>query len=313
MMKQATPLSLFGNRQAAMASPVDILTQINLDDLISSFGWNSTRPPAAILRRIFTGPARKFANQMLEYDDLVGEMGLRRASSKILQKYYIKDLCVQGEENIPVHGPVLFLSNHPGMTDTLTLFAAIPQTNLRIIALDRPFLVSLPNMSQHLVYISEDSARRMRAVRQFASHLRSGGAVLTFPAGQIEPDPDVHTGAGESLSRWTDSSSVFMRFVPELQIVPVLVSGVIWERTARHWLTRFKQNREDREKLAASLQLLAMVVQGARPTTVNIHFGKPITCQEVDPLDSSCIHEKLMERMYYLLEQEAMRKEASYK
>lgn len=152
----------------------------------------------------------------------------------------------------------------------------------------------------------------MRAVRQITSHLRTGGSALTFPAGKIEPDPDVHTGAVNALKDWMHSSGIFMRFVPDLQIVPVLVSGVIWKRAARHWLTRFKRSREDREKLAASLQLLAMVVRDARPTKVHVSFGEPITRSEVDPLNPACIHAKLMERMHLLLEQESKEKGTSH-
>ena len=301
MMKQATLLSPFGNQQASMTSSIEDLTQINLDDLVSSFGWESTRLRAALLRRIFSRPSRKFAGQMVAYDDLVGQMGLHQASCETLQKYYIKDLRIHGLENIPADGPVLFLSNHPGMADTISLFAAIPRDDLRIIAIHRPFLASLPNISKNLSYISDDAGERMRAVRQISSHLRAGGTALTFPAGKIEPDPDVHTGALDSLENWTDSSGIFMRFAPDLQIVPVLVSGVIWERTARHWLTRIKHSRQEREKLAASLQLLAMVVQNARPTAVHVWFGKPITRAEVDSKDLAGVHKTLMERMRCLL------------
>jgi hypothetical protein len=169
----------------------------------------------------------------------------------------------------------------------------------------------LPNISQHLSYINDEPSDRMGAVRQIVAHLRSGGAALTFPSGKIEPDPDVHPGAEDSLKNWTTSSGVFMRFAPDLQIVPTLVSGVIWERTAHHWLTRLKHTREDREKLAAALQLLAMIVREARPTTVNVWFGKPITRQEVDPRDTSCVHETLLERMRCLLEQESKSRGAS--
>jgi acyltransferase-like protein len=294
-----------------MDSQLDTLTRINLDDLISSIGWQDHSVPAAFVRWLFVRPARKFAGQMLEYDTLVGKLGLHKASCDILHRYYIKGLRVQGQENIPSSGPVLFLSNHPGMADTVSLFAAIPRSDLRIIAIHRPFLVSLPNVSAHLSYIGDEPSERMRAVRQVASHLRAGGAALTFPAGKIEPDPEVHTGALESLKDWTDSSGIFLRFVPSLKIVPVLVSGVIWERTARHWLTRLKRDQEDQEKLAASMQLLAMVVRDARPTTVDIRFGKPITQNESDPLDLSCVHQKLMERMCCLLEQKSTEKGAS--
>jgi len=301
-MKQVTPLPLFGSQQASLTSPIDVLTRINLDDLVSSFGWENAPLPAAIIRKLFARPARKFARQMVEYDDLIEQLGLHEASRKTLQRLYINDLRVHGRELIPTNGPVLFLSNHPGLTDTISLFATIQRDDLRIIALHRPFLTSLPNISRHLFYISDDPGDRVRAVRKVSAHLRSGGAALTFPAGEIEPDPDVHTGALDSLNNWTDSSSVFMRFAPDLQIVPVLVSGVIWERTSRHWLTRFKKTREDREKLATSLQLLAMVVRDARPTTVNVQFAKPINRMEVDPADSHSIHEKLMERMRCLIE-----------
>ncbi len=108
-----------------------------------------------------------------------------------------------------------------------------------------------------------------------------------------------------SLKGWTNSSGIFMRLAPGLQIVPVLVSGVIWEKTAHHWLTRFKRNREEQEKLAAALQLLAMVARDARPTTVKIRFAKPINQNEIELLDPHCLHEKLMERMRCLIAQES--------
>ena len=301
-MKQVTPLPIFGSQQASLLSPVEVLTRTNLDDLVSSFGWENAPLPAAILRRVFTRPARKFARQMVTYDDLVGQEGLHEASQVTLKNLYINSLRVHGSENIPAGGPVLFLSNHPGMADTISLFATIDRDDLRIIAMHRPFLTSLPNISRHLFYINDDPTERMKAVRQVSAHLRSGGAVLTFPAGEIEPDPDVHTGALDALKDWTESSAVFMRFAPNLQIVPVLVSGVIWERTSRHFLTRFKKSREDREKLAASLQLLAMVVRDERPTAVQVQFAKPISRAEVDPSDSKHIHEILMERMRCLIQ-----------
>lgn len=285
-----------------MPSQLATLTQINLDDLVSSFGWQEQPVLAAILRALFSRPARKFAQQMVEYDNLVGEVGINNASCRFLEKNYISDLRVDGHEHIPASGPILVLSNHPGLTDTVSLFAAIDRADLRIIALHRPFLESMIHTSRHLSYVSENASERMRAVRQVATHLRAGGAALTFPAGKIEPDPNVHPGAQESLQEWTNSAGIFLRFAPETKIIPVLVSGVIWERTSQHWLTRLKQTREDREKLATALQLLAMVTRGARPTTVQVQFAKPITIDEVDPLDADCIHEKLMERMYCLIE-----------
>jgi 1-acyl-sn-glycerol-3-phosphate acyltransferase len=291
------------NRQILdMAATINTLTHINLDDLVSSFGWHDQPLLAAVLRRLFIKPARQFAQQVVQYDDLVGQVGLAEASCRFLQTHYIRDLRVHGREHIPASGPILVLSNHPGLTDTVCLFTAINRPDLRIIAQHRPFLAALVNVTRDLFYISDDAAERMRAVRQVSAHLRVGGAALTFPAGRIEPDMDVHPGALDSLKDWTDSSGVFLRFAPQTKIVPAIVSGVVWERTARHWLTRLKRTRAEREKLATALQLLAMVVRNARPTTVHVRFGKPISVEEVGSTNPACVHQVLMERMRSLIE-----------
>ena len=50
------------------------LTAVNLHDLVDSFGWAGRPMLSALLRALFCGPARKFARQMLAFDELVGEL-----------------------------------------------------------------------------------------------------------------------------------------------------------------------------------------------------------------------------------------------
>jgi putative hemolysin len=283
-------------------SPLDTLTEINLDDLVTSFGWQDEPLLASALRRIFAGPARKFAQQMADFDNSLGANDLAQASRRIMRTNYVRDVRVHGREHVPASGPALFLSNHPGIADTISLFAAINRADLKIIAVHRPFLAALENTAKSLFFIDDDPARRMNAVRQVSSHLKNGGAALTFPAGEIEPDPDVYDGALDSLESWTDSAAVFVRFAPAVKIVPVLVSGVIWEGAARHPLTRLKRARVDRERLAAALQLLAMVVWNARPNRVHVHFASPVTLDEVGSTDAKAIHQVVIERMRDLIQ-----------
>jgi hypothetical protein len=285
-----------------MTSQLETLTRINLDDLVSSFGWQDYPLPASILRRIFASPARMFAEQIAGFDRVVGESNLVEASRRIMRTNYVRDVRVHGCGHVPANGPALFLSNHPGMADTISLFAAINRPDLKIIALHRLFLETLTNTTRQLFFIDGDPAKRMNAVRQVASHLKNGGAALTFPAGEIEPDPDLNDDALDSLDNWTDSAAVFMRFAPTVKIVPVLVSGVIWERTARHPLTRLKRTRMEREKLAAALQLLAMVARNAKPTTVHVRFAKPITLEEVGSTETQAIHQVVIQRMKDLIQ-----------
>jgi hypothetical protein len=275
------------------------LTEINLDDLVSSFGWENYPLLARALSTSFSAPARKFAQQMLDFDEAVGRVGLVDAA-RVTQRRYVRSVRLFSE-SLPA-GPFLALSNHPGMVDTLALFSALNRTDLKIIAVNRPFLKSLTNISERLFYVTDDPSARMTLVRQVSAHLRSGGAALTFPAGEIEPDANVYPGAVDALNGWTDSVGVFVRMVPQTAILPVLVRGVIWEKAARHPLTRLKKTREEREKLSAAFQLLAHVVWDKKPLDVTVQIGKPITVAELGSKETQVIHQAVIAKMKRLIE-----------
>jgi hypothetical protein len=275
------------------------LTEINLDDLVKSFGWESYPRLAKMLRAVFRGVARKFAGQMLDFDDAVGQIGFPAAGRQALRRYVRSARLFS--DPLPA-GPFLALSNHPGMVDTLALFSALNRTDLRIIAVDRSFLKSLPNVSERLYYVTDDPGARMALVRQVSGHLRSGGAALTFPGGEIEPDPNVYPGAVAALDNWTDSVGVFLRMAPETPILPVLVRGVLWEKTANHPLSRVKRTREEREMLAAAFQLLIQILWDRKPLDVTVQVGEPITVAELGSKETQVIHQAVLAEMKRLIE-----------
>jgi len=284
-----------------MRSPLDTLTTINLDDLVASFGWQNSRAGAAALRILFRSTAEKFSRQIIEFDSRVGTEELTAAALQMIRRY-VSSVRVFGCDHLPATGPVLVLANHPGMADTLTLFCAIQRDDLKIIALDRPFLQALPNTTRHLFFISDEASQRISAVKQTATHLRNGGAVLTFPAGHIEPDAAVYDGALESLNAWTDSAATFLRFAPQTRIVPALVRGVLWDKAVKHPLTRLKKTREEKEKLGAAFQLLAHIVLDLNPVHITVQFAPPISVDEVGSTDVNAIHTKVIERMRALVQ-----------
>lgn len=291
----STPLLLESFRPYRL----NALSTINLDDLVASFGFENRPSLAGLSRTLFARPARKFAGQMLDFDDAVRTNGLVGAARQT-QRRYVRSLRLFSGP-LPA-GPFLALSNHPGMVDTLALFSSLNRPDLKIIATERPFLKALPNISQRLYYVTSDPGKRMALLRQVSSHLRSGGAVLTFPAGKIEPDPNVYPGAAESLRIWTDSVGFFVRIAPETAILPVLVRGVVWEKSARHPLTYLRKAREDREKLAAALQLLAHVVLNKRPLDVTVQIGNPITVAELGSRATKDLHQAVLHEMKRLIE-----------
>ena len=283
-----------------MPSNVETLTQINLDDLISSFGWENRPLLARLLRQTFTSPPQAFAHQMVEFDSSIPTHGLVEASRCAIRNF-VDDLRVFNRECIP-DGAFLALSNHPGMTDTLSLFIALNRPDLKIIALDRPFLNALPNMSKQLAYVTNDAASRIRMIRQVSTHLRNGGAALTFPAGHIEPDPDIQRGATESLQSWTDSAGVFLRMAPAAAILPILVRGVVRKKTANHPLTYLKRARPEREKLTAALQLLAHVMLKRKDVQIRVQIGEPVYARSLGTTETRVIHQAVIAEMRKLIE-----------
>jgi len=282
-----------------MPTSLEILTQINLDDLVSSFGWQNQPWLARLLRRTFIKPARTFASQMADFDSPIATHGLAEASRLTLQ-HYVRDIRIFGADRIPA-GAFLALSNHPGMSDTLSLFVALKRPDLKIIAFNRPFLNALPNVSKQLLYLTDDPASRITLIRQMSIHLRNGGAALTFPAAHIEPDPDVHAGALDSLESWTSSAGVFLRMAPEAAVLPILVRGVVWKKTAYHPLTYLKRTRAEREKLAGTLQLLAYAMWSVKPVTVRVQIGKPIYAKDLGTTETKVIHQAVLAEMKQLI------------
>ena len=258
------------------AAQIDALTEINLDDFFESLELAQLRWGRGLLRWLFRPAARRFAQTVAAFDAEVGERGLQ-AGSEWLLKQMTRKLEVAGRENIPADGPALILANHPGMADTIALFTSLPRPDLRVLALARPFLHALPNVSRQLIYVPAEGDR-MPVVRAAARHLREGRAVLTCPAGEIEPDPAVLPGAVESLQRWSQSIGLFARLIPQTRVVPAIVSGVVSPAALRNPLIRLRRARKDRERMAAALQVMIPAYQGV---TVRVAFGPPLAGAEL--------------------------------
>lgn len=253
-------------------SPLDSLIQINTDDFLAAWGFDRLRYGQNLLRWLARPSATAFARQLLAYDHQVGLGDLMRGGLA-LTKQYVAGLQVAGRENIPADAPVLILSNHPGLSDTVALFAAIARPDLRVIALDRPLLRSLPNTTQRLYLLPADSLGRMTVTRSVANYLRKGGAVLTFPGGEIEPDPAVLPGAVDSLRTWSESVGLFARLAPQTRIVAAIVSGVLSPQAQNNSLVKIRRDTKKREFLGATLQILW---KPYRNTIVRVAFAPPL-------------------------------------
>ncbi len=259
------------------------LTEINIDDMLSAWGLANWRFGRSLLRWACRRPAQGFAQDMLAFDTLTGQSGLHQASRALCQKY-IGGLQASGLENLPPEGPLLVLSNHPGLADTICLFSCIQRPDLKIIALDRPFLRALPNTAGRLFMLPEDINARASLTRTAANYLKKGGMALTFPAGHIEPDPLVQMGAIQSLESWSESIGLFARLVPQMRIVVAVVGGVISPEALNNPLTRLRRKPKDQETLAAALQV---ALPGYHQNVVKVAFAAPLLAADLSAADPS--------------------------
>ena len=229
--------------------------------------------PRSLLRHVLTPQVHRIAVMLRQYDEIVEARGLQHGATYALQRL-ARPVVRLGRT--PPAGPLLLVSNHPGLNDSLALFALLPRTDLRVIAARRSVLTALPATTRHLFYVQNVNKAngQMSLARQALRHLRDGGTVLTYPGGRIEPDPAVQPGAAASLDHWSHSIELFARQVPKLNIVPVIVSGVLSHAALAHPLRWLRRKPDDRAWLAATLQILNPAI--AVETVTHVTFGDPV-------------------------------------
>ncbi|KEZ78735.1 1-acyl-sn-glycerol-3-phosphate acyltransferase [Salinisphaera hydrothermalis] len=264
---------------------------------LSNSRWLA-RMPRRLLQRLVERRIAGFAGQLIEFDDRIARDGLASASAWGLTQW--SGPVQQYGHPAPPGGPLLLVSNHPGLVDAITLLSTLADHDVRLLVAERPLFHALPALQAHLISVAPAGAGRAQALRAAVRHLRSGGTLVTYPAGHIEPDPAADPGgARAALARWSPSATYLARRVPALTVQPVAVSHVIAAHYRRHWLARQAIDPEDRDAIAAALQVLAARVHDNQP---RLALGTPITGVATNALQSE-IKQKMTALMHENLSQ----------
>lgn len=238
------------------------LVDICAQDLCTAFKLSPRWLPLARI------PAARFAKVLLAFDDRLARDGIV-AAGQFLVDHFTGGVQVTGQEHLPQTGPLIVASNHPGMADAMALWKAIGRKDLKVIAAERDLLKLLPNVSRSLIISQPESTQ---AIRLSLDHLRSGGALLTFPAGKIEPDPSIRPGGYESIDAWSASPAALAAKVEGTVLAAALVAGVISGPATDSLLVRKFRNQKDRDWAGATLQIL---LPWYRHVKVTVDFGPP--------------------------------------
>lgn len=255
-----------------LSGSLEALTKINTAEFLEALGLERLRVGRGVLEMLCKPAARRFARELFAYDEAVRRTCLCEGAATILRRN-VASLTVSGAARVPSGGPLLVVSNHPGLTDTVALFASLPRNDLSIVATDRPFLRAISETSKHIIYLKSQSEFQITALREIVKRLNEGGSVLIFPAGQIEPDPAIAPDAPDSLEGWSKSLGLIVKLAKDIRVLPAIVSGVSSPDAQRHPLTRLRRARKDREKIGAVLQIM---MTRYRSVDVRVAFGEPL-------------------------------------
>jgi hypothetical protein len=261
----------------AEADEIDIIAESLIFDLTKAFGLPPTESAKSAVRLLLGKVACKAAQFAMEVDHAVAAGGAAGGARKSLP-HFVKSYEARGLENIPPTGPLIVASNHPAFIDSFVITAFMERPDYKIIIGDIPFLENMPHIRNYAIFAPEEgnTTGRMQVIRESIRHLRQGGALLIFPRGAIEADPEFMSDPGAEFHYWSRSLEIFMRRVPNLQILATAVSGVISPAAMRHPITWLRKARPDKQRLAFIYQLAWQILGGRQKFDLSprVTFGE---------------------------------------
>ncbi|HEY5729840.1 MAG TPA: 1-acyl-sn-glycerol-3-phosphate acyltransferase [Anaerolineales bacterium] len=260
-----------------------ILSETLIYELTKAFAFPQTERAKHWIRLIFGKAARAAAEFGIGLDRAVAEGGIANGARWALP-HFVKSHDARGMENIPPSGPLVIAANHPASIDSIVISAHVPRRDYKVIIGDIPFFEHLPRVSEYAIYAPDPTniAGRMQVVRESIRHLQSGGALLIFPRGGIEPDPEFMPKPDSEFQHWSRSLEIFLNRVPGLQILVTIASGVISPSAYHHPITWFRKHRPDKQRLAFLYQLARQMLAGRElfGLTPRVTFGEAIHGQK---------------------------------
>ncbi len=278
------------------------LTKLISDELYKALGFSKDVWWRNFIEPIIEKPASKFAEICASFDYYVANYNFREAASQVLTNF-IKNPIINGLENIPSEGPLLIVSNHPGTYDGLVIAANVPRNDLNVIAGNIPFIKNMPATQKHMIHTTTDTHDRMNVIRKAIRHLKSGGSLLIFGSGGIDPEPAYMPGADIEIEKWSPSIEFFIKKVPQLNSLVTIVSGVLSPRFINHPLTIFRKTRRDKQRISEFVQVIQqMLFPGNLMLSPKVTFAEPIYTPELrSVLDAQNVFRSLMNKAKQLL------------
>jgi hypothetical protein len=250
-------------------------------EIVNAAGFPQSRTVRSLFSRLFGKAVRRMAEIGLTLDRTIAEQGIAAGTAWALTNW-CREVRVRGRERVPDSGPLLVVANHSGSYDSFVICTELRREDFRAISSDIVFLKHLPHVAQHAIFLTDQTGDRMTAARAGIRHLRSGGTLLVFGTGLIDPDPAVYPGAECHIENWSPSIDLFARTVPESQVLVTICSGVVAPRWARHPVTWLRRIDWQKRRLAEFGQVLQQLFfPGSLYLTPRLSFAAPVGAEEL--------------------------------
>ncbi len=273
-----------------------------LEDIMRTRGFAPNGKLRKLLEPIVAAPMDRFINICYEFDQRAEQFGFMQAARWMLP-HFAGGVEVIGAEQIPLEGPLLLVSNHPGSFDEVAIAANLDRADLRILANRHTLLTSLPSVARTAIFSSEHDAHdRMSALRTSIKTLREGRTLLLFPTGRTDPDPRCTAGASEAIARWSSSIEMLVNKAPETQVIITIVSGVISPMALRSPVAWVRRQPIEQQKMATMLQFaLQLIFPRMFNLVPRVTFSAPQTMAELTAGGAQSVQQSIVEQAQRLL------------
>jgi putative hemolysin len=194
---------------------------------------------------------------------------------RALEALDIRPICSPGDiASIPTGGPLVVVANHPhGALDGLALASVLRHARPDVRILTNHVLSRIPELAALCFFVDPfggptAGARSKAGLRAAHVWLKSGGALIVFPAGEVAHERQADGSYSDSPWRSTTGRMVLSTGA---QVVPAFISG-----TNTTWF--YAAGR-----IHSSLRtaLLARELLNQRGRTVTVRLGQPLLTRDL--------------------------------
>tara|TARA_Y100000385_G_scaffold291876_1_gene373458 strand:+ start:6393 stop:7220 length:828 start_codon:yes stop_codon:yes gene_type:complete len=223
----------------------------------------------------------RYLSERVIYESLLNEIMSNHQESQnfdfcrlLCEKFGIT-VKIEGEENIPKEGGVIFAANHPlGGMDAIAVMSAIDMYRNDVKFLVNDILLNIPQLRGIFVGVNKFGTTAREGIKAVDQAFAGDTALFIFPAGMVS------RMTRHSVIRDLDWKKTFITKSKKYNkpVVPVHISGRLSKRF--YFISRLRKFL--RIKMNIEMLLLAQETIKQEGNTIIIKYGKPVDSKSFD-------------------------------